>query len=1406
MRMSKRGRKRLILLVAALMVAGAGVATFVGYRHFRRDALVVESRTEGLEAYERGAYEEALPKLSYVIARNKQDLDALLAFADARKRIPQENNRHLHGAIAHYRAAIGIEPENIEALEGLLELYPRVGYRLEATDVADRIIEVDPEHIEARSTRALIALQDDDFATVAEHTQHLSRLEPRNLSWRALHIQTLQQQGDSIDAIIDLCQQWIEDDDDSDGRFHLLKAQLLVEAGRTDEAEIELNRAVDLGADDQVVLERMLDLLGSLAIAERTEVLLDSIRQRMPKATWVDLAAIRFYWRSQRFDDIQDLLAERRARFGDLTPMFHAWDGLLQATRGNAGAAREAVVRMSESAADLDPDERDQLRAWGEAVHATIALVDDDFSTALDGFDTAVSLAPGEPIFHYLLAIASQQAGEHILALAFLDRSGQLDSTWNAIDLARAESLLAIGQPARAFQILGAIVRQTPSSTRRTYVLLARSWLALGNVGEQLSLNDTQSGDRFTLVGLLSALREDAPGDTELDTLYARALLQEGLDDEFDDLCRNAIREEQENSDLLLKLADISRAAGVGNSRALLNAAERKGGTSAASTATRAVLMQEEGQTDEALRMLAQFQASAAGEETEGLIKRSRIEVLIAAGRTEDALVAMMELLESNNETVSAATFILNQDVAWQRPALVRSAIDLIKAEMGTQSVRAVLYNAVHTQRFQRDDPEAVAAAIDDVQAVLELMPDAKYPLQLMAGLVMVGDNPNVTRATQLLRRAVEHHPGDASLYPRLIGLLQQQGDFETAALYLDRMARAGGGGEDIRRVEIELLQAQGDFEAAAERLNELLPSSDSIEDQVELATLYHRSGRLREAETLFLQLIEKPATTMAVAEKAADFFAATGRYDAGLLMLHDEPDLDEPTRMIALGRYCIRNGRLRDAETFLDQARELAPRDDRVWSARADLHLVRSEVTRARDALIRAMELDPEDDDYKTRLAVVSLSLGSQDRQSAITALESLDQPNPALLSTLRLYERSVRQQGNGPDQALLAAARELVEDYPRFWPAWRLTINLHAEAGDFDEAIDLARVAATKLPAQAAPAEMATRMLLQQGQLQEAFSLARMWRVRSQDDPIDPDEIMAAIELDRGNGSRAYAILLPHGDRIVADRDRNRERFMLWLDVLLAEAAFARAWELAEPLVGTEPEFTSAWLDRAIRFDEVTGHQLLVAAESSLGGGIADRIELANMWNRHGRRFGQEESFRIAAGLLDGLDDDSMVVPLNIVRAMIASNLGEFSAAEACYRAALDNDPDNIVALNNLADMLTKRGERCDEAVDLASRALQQMPSEPTVIDTLCSALICAGRSTQAESMVREALSAAPDDALLHLALAGALVAQERWQDARSSLNRARSAFRRTDEIDPALQQRLNEIENAIESITSG
>jgi tetratricopeptide (TPR) repeat protein len=91
--------------------------------------------------------------------------------------------------------------------------------------------------------------------------------------------------------------------------------------------------------------------------------------------------------------------------------------------------------------------------------------------------------------------------------------------------------------------------------------------------------------------------------------------------------------------------------------------------------------------------------------------------------------------------------------------------------------------------------------------------------------------------------------------------------------------------------------------------------------------------------------------------------------------------------------------------------------------------------------------------------------------------------------------------------------------------------------------------------------------------------------------------------------------------------------------------------------------------------------------------------------------------------------------------------------------YQIVIQLQPDNIVALNNLAYLDAEEGVNLDRALAHAQRAQQRMPDDPDVQDTLALVYIRKNLTSDGVRMLRDLVGRNPDNAAFHLHLALAL-----------------------------------------------
>jgi tetratricopeptide (TPR) repeat protein len=108
--------------------------------------------------------------------------------------------------------------------------------------------------------------------------------------------------------------------------------------------------------------------------------------------------------------------------------------------------------------------------------------------------------------------------------------------------------------------------------------------------------------------------------------------------------------------------------------------------------------------------------------------------------------------------------------------------------------------------------------------------------------------------------------------------------------------------------------------------------------------------------------------------------------------------------------------------------------------------------------------------------------------------------------------------------------------------------------------------------------------------------------------------------------------------------------------------------------------------------------------------------------------------------------LEPHNSYFQLNLGNALLKQHL--FAEAATAYRHAVDIDPENADAMNNLASAFAELGANLDEAEQLCHRAVSLRPSHSAYyLDTLGSVYLREGRARQAIEAFESALAATTD-----------------------------------------------------------
>ena len=138
--------------------------------------------------------------------------------------------------------------------------------------------------------------------------------------------------------------------------------------------------------------------------------------------------------------------------------------------------------------------------------------------------------------------------------------------------------------------------------------------------------------------------------------------------------------------------------------------------------------------------------------------------------------------------------------------------------------------------------------------------------------------------------------------------------------------------------------------------------------------------------------------------------------------------------------------------------------------------------------------------------------------------------------------------------------------------------------------------------------------------------------------------------------------------------------------------------------------------------------------------------RLRLAETQGSKGDGKGAIETFRRAS--LAAPSDPRPLLQLGL----LMDGTGRRDQAKPIYEQILKIQPDHPIALNNLAFIKAEEGQDLDEALTMAQRARQGMPSSPDVMDTLGWIYLKKNLSDDAIRTFKELLIAAPNSAAYH------------------------------------------------------
>jgi tetratricopeptide (TPR) repeat protein len=1289
--------KLAIVLVIGLVVLGVGA---FGLRQWRRTNKADQGLVLGNEAYNEHRWEEAAENLGHYLTVERNDVPALLKYADAQLKIRPTKRNNVQQAIAAYRTVLRADGDNSEAAMRLTEIYLGIGSPGEAELIARRQLETNRDPGLRRTLALALAGQRKFKEAAAELKTILQEHPDQILAYEALGQLIEQRPEDFPDMPVSWFNQAVENNPSS-ALAYIVRAGFYRRSEDVSQTLADLERAEKQDLSDPTVRLRLAkELIGSDAL-DRAEGHLEAVQKAAPTdqglwATWAELAlksqsqermlkvaetglkelssqpwdfmpmAAELLIRCGKLEDANDCISKLHKK--DISPVTVAF------LRGLVAAEQEHLFEAVKHW-------RQSMESGNESAQVRLALASvlsrlGDTQSAVRHLHTLVSERPGSFEGHLALAQLSAQAGD-----------------WaETADHAAAAMELSPENPEPALLHLQARMQLFLTSSAGQGRANAQMW---ENMQNQLSVLEktTEATGNVTLFEFRLALQLGKLADAEaLVTRLKETRLPR-------------VRIVMAEAELFAAQDEIDNA--------ILRLNET---------------IEEFPQTVELVRYLAiLLDRQGSREECEEVIQDALVRIREPAARRGLGLLlarfyTRWEQRDNAYPLLSTLAQELPSDIPIKRRLLLCEPVikDFKQAQQLVNEIKSLEGEDGWQWRYEqarvwftRDDfkdwyPQIVSLLQENM---LTNPNDQTSRMLLARSYERAGE---LQLAISTYRQALNRSPDDLRVIIPTIAALYSAKEYDEAEQVLSRASRQKLYHPQLQKLQLQSHLRRGQLDSASGILQDLLSSDPNNQAAcLSLALLKMQQDEIDEASELLAKLkIQDPNSLPVTAAQIQLSIRQDEPAEALRLSKEMANRLNNASAYILLARTYAALGQTGRAAEDLERAVSVEPNNVEVWVARSDFHRTVGQAAKAITDIKQALSLVPDNVQIQKRAISLFLASREPDRiHDGKILLERALESNAEDIE-LRLFKaRTLLGEGTAP--AAKSAERilqEITADQPEISEAWVLLGGIAIKRRQPAEAMDAALGGLAYKPTDKA-------LLLLKARAEAARSPILAVQTLKGLHELDPNDVDAAVLLANtyiraGEPKKAEVLLRK---QLTTCDVSNRKRCEIALAVALYKNGNkGKAEKDLDSLLESEPNDPSPLL----------AHVQLLRDDQ--------------LWNRLSRKvIDWYEKHPADSG-----------TPVTVARDLIAIEDSQAKkAAEDVLRTILENSPDSVEAIGALAILLETTG-RSEESAELYQRLLELKPDNLLAINNLAW-IMCEvqGKHQQSLELAQRGLEMAPN-----------------------------------------------------------
>lgn len=688
---------------------------------------------------------------------------------------------------------------------------------------------------------------------------------------------------------------------------------------------------------------------------------------------------------------------------------------------------------------------------------------------------------------------------------------------------------------------------------------------------------------------------------------------------------------------------------------------------------------------------------------------------------------------------------------------------------------------------------------------------DPAIKLQAAANFLTAGE---INKAIEVLESLPDSEQiGNRDLL--LILALLRKGDEEAARAQAQSILDARPGDITAHRLMGGFHLAVGEFDAARVQFGKALAiDPNDIASIVHMARIDVELNEADQAEQRFRDLLKRQPGNVIALSALAQLKVRSGDRAGAVTLLEQarEANPREVGPMLTLARYYLQTNELAKAADRASEAARAAPANSDAHMLLGAAQLAQGRASESLGSLERAVELSPNSAVAHFHLGRAQEQIGTLDA-AALSYQRATDlQPDLYLAHAGRVSVAYRR----GDFNRALEMVKTLAEKHPDRIEPVILRGDVELARGDAEAALVAYEQAAARQPSR--DLAMKRARVLQQLGRKGFWTVLADWVAENPDDAqaralladalaTSGDTERALVEYERAyaaapSAATATSLARLHG------RARRVDESVQWLNkalelepnLFIARAAMAeleiergnldKALKLAQSLRGDFPDRSAAHRVEGDALMAKGQHRAAVEAYQRAAAIEPSQLLTLRLYGAR-KEAGDSKATRTLEQWAKEHPGDAAV---SVQLGGIYTASGEHEKAIDAYRRVLETQPDNVVALNNLAWIYFQRGGSGDlqRGIDTAQRAYRLRSDIGAIADTYGWLLLQDGRVDEAMVALRDAVSASPENAEISYHYAVALHRNGNSEQARALLDKILATGDEFDGLDDARKLR--------------